>query len=137
MLPNHNPNTANSKQKHAGSTLLAIDIDNDNDMDLVLGDVSYNNLNLLINGGDNQNALMVSVDSVFPQNHSNTIAANMHVYPATYYLDVTNDGVKDLIVTTNSQNNSENFESCWLYKMQDKLIILILTLYKLTFCKAI
>ena len=111
-----NPNTANSKQKHAGSTLLAIDIDNDNDMDLVLGDVSYNNLNLLINGGDNQNALMISVDSVFPQNHSNTIAADMHVYPATYYLDVTNDGVKDLIVTTNSQNNSENFESCWLYE---------------------
>ena len=113
--PIANPNTANSKQKHAGSTLLAIDIDNDNDKDLVLGDVSYNNLNLLINGGDNQNALMISVDSVFPQNHSNTIAADMHVYPATYYLDVTNDGVKDLIVTTNSQNNSENFESCWLY----------------------
>jgi hypothetical protein len=111
-----NPNTVNLKQKHAGSTLLAIDIDNDNDMDLVLGDVSYNNLNLLINGGDNQNALMVSVDSVFPQNNSSTIAANMHVYPATYYLDVTNDGVKDLIVTTNSQNNSENFESSWLYK---------------------
>ncbi len=111
-----NPNNANSKQKHAGSTLLAIDIDNDNDMDLVLGDVSYNNLNLLINGGDNQNALMVSVDSVFPQNNTNTIAANMHVYPASYYLDVTGDGIKDLIVTTNSQNNSENFESCWLYE---------------------
>ena len=105
-----------NKEKHAGSTLLAIDIDNDNDKDLVLGDVSFNNLNLLINGGDNQNAYMISVDSVFPQNHNNTIAANMHVYPATYYLDVTNDGVKDLIVTTNSENNSENFESCWLYE---------------------
>jgi hypothetical protein len=113
--PIANPNNSNAKQKHAGSTLLAIDIDNDNDKDLILGDVSYNNLNLLINGGDNQNALMTSVDSVFPQNHNNTIAANMHVYPATYYLDVTNDGVKDLVVTTNSENNSENFESCWLY----------------------
>ena len=111
-----NPNNATSKQKHAGSTLLAIDIDNDNDKDLVLGDVSYNNLNILINGGDNQNAYMVSVDSVFPQNHNNTIAANMYVYPASYYVDVTNDGIKDLIVTTNSQNNSENFESCWLYE---------------------
>jgi len=40
----------------------------------------------------------------------------MHVYPASYYIDVTNDGVKDLIVTTNSENNSENFESCWLYE---------------------
>jgi len=105
-----------SKQKHAGSTLLAIDIDNDNDKDLVLGDVSYNNLNILINGGDNQNANMITVDSVFPQNYTNTIPAEIHVFPASYYLDVTNDGIKDLIVTTNSQNNSENFESCWLYK---------------------
>ena len=109
-------NNSNVKQKHAGSTLLAIDIDNDNDKDLILGDVSYNNLNLLINGGDNQNAVMVSVDSVFPKNHNNTIAVDLAVYPASYYLDVTNDGKKDLIVTTNSQNNSANFESCWLYE---------------------
>jgi hypothetical protein len=59
---------------------------------------------------------MTAVDSVFPQNYSNTLAAEMHVYPASYYIDVTNDGVKDLIVTTNSENNSENFESCWLYE---------------------
>ncbi|MEC9209119.1 MAG: FG-GAP-like repeat-containing protein [Bacteroidota bacterium] len=109
-------NTSNTKQKHAGSTLLAIDIDNDNDKDLVLGDISYNNLNLLINGGDNQNAIIIAVDSVFPQNHNNTIAAEMHTYPAIYYLDVTNDSINDLIVTTNSENNSENFESCWVYK---------------------
>ena len=111
-----NTTPTNAKQKHAGSTLLAIDVDNDNDKDLVLGDISYNNLNLLINGGDNQNAIMTAVDSAFPQNYSNTLAAEMHVYPASYYIDVTNDGVKDLIVTTNSENNSENFESCWLYE---------------------
>ena len=105
-----------SKEKHAGSTLLAIDIDNDNDKDLILGDVSYNNLNLLRNGGDNQNAFMISVDSTFPQNYNNSIAVEINSYPAAYYLDVTNDGVKDLIVTTNSENNSENFESCWMYE---------------------
>ena len=105
-----------SKQKHAGSTLLAIDIDNDNDKDLILGDISYKNLNLLVNGGDNQNAIMISVDSLFPQNHNNTIAAEIDVYPAAYYIDVTNDGNKDLVVTTNSQNNSVNFESCWVYQ---------------------
>ncbi len=111
-----NPNNSASKQKHAGSTLLAIDIDNDNDKDLVLGDVSFNNLNLLINGGDNQNAIMIAVDTLFPQEYNNTIAANMNTYPASYYLDVTNDGIKDLIVATKSDNKSENFESCWLYE---------------------
>ena len=62
----------NAKQKHAGSTILAIDIDNDNDKDLILGDISYNNLNILINGGDSQNAFMVDIDSIFPQNFNNT-----------------------------------------------------------------
>jgi hypothetical protein len=76
------------KQKHAGSTLLAIDIDNDNDKDLVLGDISYNNLNLLINGGDNINAIMTSVDSLFPMNNSNTLPAEISVYPASFYLDI-------------------------------------------------
>ena len=27
----------------------------------------------------------------------------MHVYPASYYIDLTNDGVKDLVLTTNSR----------------------------------
>ena len=106
----------NAKQKHAGSTILAIDIDNDNDKDLILGDISYNNLNILINGGDSQNAFMVNIDSIFPQNFNNTLAANIQGFPAGYYIDVTSDGIKDLIVTTNSQNNSENYESCWLYE---------------------
>nr|AOE12340.1 cell surface protein [uncultured bacterium] len=107
-------NTNNSK--HAGSSLMAIDVDGDNDKDLILGDVSFNNLNLLINGGDNQNANIISVDSSFPQNNLNTIPADIHIFPSAFYLDATNDGIKDLILTTNMQNNSENKESCWLYE---------------------
>jgi hypothetical protein len=116
QCPQITNNNSNIKQKHAGSTLLAIDIDNDNDKDLVLGDISLNNLFLLINGGDNQNANMISVDSVFPKNHSNTIATDIDIFPAGYYLDVTNDGIKDLVVSTNRKNNAENFESCWFYE---------------------
>ena len=105
-----------NKTKHAGSTLLAIDVDNDNDRDLILGDVSFNNLNLLINGGDNQNAIITSIDTAFPQNNLNTIAADIHIFPSAYYIDASNDGVKDLVVTSNMRNNSENFKSCWLYE---------------------
>ena len=108
-------NHPNSKQKHAGSTILAIDIDNDNDKDIILGDISFNNLNLLINGGDSLNANMIMVDSLFPSNNLNTLPANLEIFPAAYYLDLTNDGFKDLMVTTNSENNSSNFTSCWLF----------------------
>ena len=102
--------------KHAGSSLIAIDVDGDNDKDLILGDISYNNLNLLINGGDNQNANIVSVDTAFPSNTNNTAPVNIHLFPSAFYVDVTNDGNKDLIVTTNMQNNSANYLSCWLYE---------------------
>ena len=111
-----NNSILNNKQKHAGSTILAIDIDNDNDKDLILGDVSYNNLSLLINGGDNQNAIIIHVDSIFPQNNNTTTGVEINYFPAAYYLDITNDGINDLIATTNSENNSENFASCWLYE---------------------
>ena len=109
-------NGSNKNTKHAGSSLMAIDVDGDNDKDLILGDVSYNNLNLLINGGDSQNALIVSVDTAFPQNNTNTIAADIHIFPSAYFVDATNDGIKDVIITSNMQNNSENIESCWLYE---------------------
>ena len=106
---------SNKVNKHAGSTLMAIDIDGDNDKDLILGDVSYNNLNLLINGGNEQNALITFVDTTFPQNITNTIPADIHIFPSAFYLDLTNDGIKDLIVSTNMQYNAENTESCWMY----------------------
>ena len=102
--------------KHAGSTLIAMDVDGDLDKDLILGDVSYTNLNLLINGGTPQNAHIIMVDTVFPQNITNTIPANIHIFPSAFYIDATNDGTKDLIVTTNMQNNSANKESCWIYE---------------------
>ena len=56
------------------------------------------------------------VDTAFPQNITNTIPANIHIFPSAFYIDATHDGTKDLIVTTNMQNNSENKESCWLYE---------------------
>ncbi|MEE2700402.1 MAG: FG-GAP-like repeat-containing protein [Bacteroidota bacterium] len=109
------PNTSYAKQKHAGSTLLAIDVDDDNDKDIILGDISYNNLNLLTNGGDSINANMSAIDSAFPANNNNTLATDLHLFPASFYLDVTHDGKKDLLVGTNTQANAENFESMWLF----------------------
>ena len=107
----------NFKQPHAGSTILAIDIDNDNDKDLILGDILYNNLNLLINGGSNQNALITSVDSIFPKNYLSTSQVDLPMFPAAFYIDVNNDNIKDLVVSPNSTtlSGTENKQSSWLY----------------------
>lgn len=101
--------------KHAGSTILALDIDNSGVLDLILGDVSYPNLNLLINGGTapNTNSVMISNDNAFP---SNSLPANLQVFPAAFWVDTDFDNKKDLIVGGNAKNITENETSILHYK---------------------
>lgn len=119
VIPNPELVENNSFEKevtrHAGSTLLAIDLDNSGVLDLILGDVAYTNLNLLINGGTqvNTDSPMVSSDPNFP---SNTTPVDMHLFPAAFFIDVDFDGVKDLIVGANAKAVSENEKSIWFYK---------------------
>lgn len=101
--------------KHSGSAVLALDINNNGVLDLVLGDVSYPGLTLLTNGGTipNSNSAMIAQDHNFP---SNTTPASMQLFPASYYVDVDNDGIKDLIVAPNAKTISENQKSVLFYK---------------------
>lgn len=102
-------------EKHAGSTLLALDYDDSGVLDLILGDVSFTNLVLLINGGTlpNTDSPMITVDNAFP---SNSTPADVQLFPAAFYLDVDFDGIKDLIVAPNARNVSENETSVHFYK---------------------
>ena len=101
--------------KHAGSTVLSIDLNNDNVKDLILGDVSFSNVVALYNdnSGVNANTSFISQDTVFP---SNTVPVDIHVYPGAFYEDINLDGTKDLIVSPNSDNETENKESVWYYQ---------------------
>lgn len=103
-----------STSKHSGSTLLAFDYDSSGVMDLVIGDASYANLNLLINGGTavNTDSPMISVDYNFP---SNTTPANVELFPSPFYVDVNFDGVRDFIACPNAKNVSVNRKSVWYY----------------------
>ena len=111
----NNQNEFRSSGPHSGSSTLALDMDGDDDMDLILGDVSFNNLNLLVNGGDNQNANMISVNQNFPIGNGSNVSADISSFPAAFYLDVNNDDIRDLIVSPNTENNSENFESIMMF----------------------
>ncbi len=108
-------NPQKSGAAHSGSTILALDIDNSGVLDLVLGDVAYPNLTLLTNGGTapNLDSPMISADPAFP---SNSTPASMQLFPASYFLDVDFDGVKDLIVGANAKNISQNVKSILFYK---------------------
>ena len=92
------------------STVLSFDNDGDGDKDLLLGDISWPNFVLVENGGDKEKAWGTSQDCSFP---SYNIPANIiSNYPAGFYLDVNNDGSRDLIAAPNQKNNSLDIAQC-------------------------
>ncbi|MCF8366444.1 MAG: T9SS type A sorting domain-containing protein [Bacteroidales bacterium] len=106
------PNPEKS-EKHPGSSLLAIDLSGNGVKDILIGDINYPNLIMLTNGGTNTSAVMKDFSGSFPPN---TTPVNITMFPASYFLDADNDGLKDLIVAPNNPNTSENFNNVWLYK---------------------
>jgi len=100
------------RARHAGSTILTLDMNNDGVKEIILGDLSFSNLNLLTNGGNKDTAHLTAQETFFPMN---SISANIEIFPAAFYVDVNNDGAKDLVAAPNILGNSKNLEN-WYYK---------------------
>ena len=98
---------------HAGSSFMIFDEDADNDMDIVLGDLAFNNLNRLINGGDNTFATITEQDTTYPEYDK---PYDIPIFPAPFLIDVDNDGKKDMLVSPNNINQSANIKNVWYYK---------------------
>lgn len=115
VAPPSNSTLHSESERHSGSSVLALDYDGSGVMDLILGDISYENLILLINGGTapNSNSAMNYAEYNFP---SNTNPAHLKLFPAPFYLDVDFDGKSDLIVGANAKNSSKNDKSILYYK---------------------
>ncbi len=99
--------------RHPGSTLLTLDIDNDGVKELILGDITFNYINMLSNSGSCTQAWMSTQDPTFP---SYDVPLELEVFPAAFYLDVNNDGKRDLLAAPNAINISENYEVLWYYE---------------------
>ena len=79
------PTEVEDGARHSGSTLFDIDFNNDHDVDLLLGDISYNNLVLVQNCGDSSSANICSYDTIFPACNA---AVNMPVFPAAFSVEI-------------------------------------------------
>jgi hypothetical protein len=105
--------TENAERAHAGSTILALDLNGDGVKEVLLGDISYNNLVGLYNGGTVQEAFMTEEDTLFP---SYDVSVDLALFPAGYYVDVNQDGRRDLLVGVNATSFSENKRSLWYFR---------------------
>ncbi|NBV14887.1 MAG: VCBS repeat-containing protein, partial [Sphingobacteriia bacterium] len=87
------------------------------DLDILMGDVSCSPLYSIINLRTNNNPLFRGVDSLWP---AQAIAAMSFKFPASYNIDIDNNGVDELIVSTNFtayEDFDEDFQnSVWLYR---------------------
>lgn len=101
-------------EHHSGSTLLMLDINNDGFEELVMGDINYSSLTTVINGGPSLAGpdSVTSVNYNFPYENDQLI---LHTFPASFYVDVNNDDVKDFIAAPNAQYISDNVNAVQLF----------------------
>ncbi|MCC6251802.1 MAG: T9SS type A sorting domain-containing protein [Bacteroidia bacterium] len=114
IAPVNNNNLEDDRSsRHSGSCTLCADLNGDTKRDLVLGDISYNTLVYLENGGTLQMADMISQQTNYP---NNTNFVNVPLFPCAFYVDVNNDGKRDLLASPNAGTCSYNDKSLWYYK---------------------
>lgn len=106
-----------SSPKHVGSSMLMLDLNDNGVMDMLLGDTDYPTLFALYNIGTPDSARIGYVDTLFP---SYDIPVDVYHLPTADYLDVNNDGVKDLLVGALGPEwevpRTDNIRSAWWYK---------------------
>lgn len=111
-------NGSESKILHAGSCLMCFDRDGDGDQDVIMGDVACSEVFYAENGGSSTNAHITDTTALYPNYplKSSVNRIKFNSFPCTYYLDVDNDGFKDLLASPNSVAGSENYQSVWYYR---------------------
>lgn len=103
----------NNENMNGSSCSLCLDMDNDGDKEIVIGQSGCCGVTALTNGGTPTAANMTSVTSDFPSKAERVNFANN---PCGFYLDLNNDGNRDLLFSPNLPNVSINYESCWFYE---------------------
>jgi len=100
---------------HTGNTICMIDIDADGDYDYLDGNISFSDIQLMING---KTQYGTGLDSMMGQDtlwQMNGHKAKMSDWPAAFWMDVDQDGKKDVLISPHA-DNTENYKSIAFYK---------------------
>ncbi len=101
---------------HTGGTLLTLDTNDDGYQEIVVADVSFNTMNMMLNGPSIQGPdSITAIIHDFPSNIQSTVGVDLQAFPAGFYEDVNNDGISDLLVCSNNPNQCDDDNGVWLY----------------------
>ena len=120
LFTNCDSKSENDDPKHIGSSIFMIDFNGDGLMDIVIGDVDFPGLKLLINGGNKEEALMISQTDDFPNAQ---YPVHLYSMPAVSSMDFWNKTKPDLFVSPSDPSliKSEDLNSVWHYHYNEQL----------------
>lgn len=100
---------------HGGNNICLLDLDGDGDFDLLDGNESFKDVQMLLNGKAQNGRIdsMVAQDTLWGSAGKQAV---MPYFPAIFNLDMDGDGRKDLLITPHAQNLSENYKCVLFYK---------------------
>ncbi|MBS1776084.1 MAG: T9SS type A sorting domain-containing protein [Bacteroidetes bacterium] len=114
--PQWQPPNPPAKITHSGNTLCMLDYDGDGDLDYLNGGVSYNTIQLLKNGRVEYNHprdTIIEQDTAWQTGGQIYQAAQ---FPAAFFIDLDQDGKKDIIISPSAEMASENYHCIAYYR---------------------
>ncbi|TXF84033.1 T9SS type A sorting domain-containing protein [Neolewinella aurantiaca] len=101
------------RPRHSGSTVTVFDYDGNGLMDVMLGDISFDRLVLGLNNGSVDQAWISRQDTAW---NDEGVIADIASFPAAYYIDIDQDGKRDIIGSPSVTLNGTDVEVMWYYR---------------------
>ncbi len=98
--------------RHAGSTVMSIDLDFDGDKDAFVGDISSRRLVKLINGLNAEQAWITEQESHFP---ATDVSVDLPYFVASFAVELDDDPEPEFLAAVNSRSLTEDRASVWRY----------------------
>jgi hypothetical protein len=101
--------------RHVGTNVTTLDYNGDGVRDMALGGVSYKNVNMVSGVDTNGTVLINTQDCTYPTYDK---PIDIYTFPATFFFDVNNDGLTDMLATPSEMAAGEAIMDsvAWFYQ---------------------
>ncbi len=100
-------------KRHAGSTILTVDLNGDDLKDFLIGDLTSPGVVALYNGGSKTQAWMTAQQTDWPSPND---SVHLYEFMGAFSVDVDHDKLNDIVITPNDPVRAENTKNVWFYR---------------------